>query len=58
MQRFKLRKPSAYHWDFFVLGLCAVPSALLGLPLNNGLIPQVRTLAACGVRCAHADALA
>ena len=50
MQRFKLRKPSAYHWDFFVLGLCAVPSALLGLPLNNGLIPQVRTLAACGVR--------
>jgi len=38
--KFNLKKPSAYHWDFFVLGLTFVPCAMLGLPPGNGLIPQ------------------
>jgi boron transporter len=38
--KFNLKKPAAYHWDFFVLGLTFVPCALLGLPPGNGLIPQ------------------
>jgi hypothetical protein len=35
-----LKKPSAYHWDFFVLGLTIVPCGILGLPPGSGLIPQ------------------
>ena len=38
--KFNLLKPSAYHWDFFVLGITFVPCAMLGLPPGNGLIPQ------------------
>jgi len=37
---FKLQKPSAYHWDLFVLGVGLILSGVLGLPPNNGLIPQ------------------
>jgi boron transporter len=29
--KFNLQKPSAYHWDFFVLGLTFIPCAMLGL---------------------------
>ena len=47
--KFNLQKPSAYHWDFFVLGVTFFPCAILGLPPGNGLIPQaplhVRALA-------------
>jgi hypothetical protein len=35
-----LKKPPAYHWDFFVLGITFLPCAILGLPPGNGLIPQ------------------
>lgn len=35
-----LKKPPAYHWDFFVLGITFIPCAILGLPPGNGLIPQ------------------
>jgi hypothetical protein len=38
--KFNLKKPSAYHWDFFVLGITFIPCAILGLPPGNGLIPQ------------------
>jgi hypothetical protein len=38
--KFNLKKPSAYHWDFFVLGITFFPCAILGLPPGNGLIPQ------------------
>jgi boron transporter len=38
--KFNLKKPPAYHWDFFVLGLTFIPCAILGLPPGNGLIPQ------------------
>lgn len=38
--KFNLKKPCAYHWDFFVLGLTFIPCAMLGLPPGNGLIPQ------------------
>jgi len=37
---FKLRKPPAYNWDFFVIGLLILVCGLLGLPFTNGLIPQ------------------
>lgn len=38
--KFNLKKPPAYHWDFFVVGLTFIPCAILGLPPGNGLIPQ------------------
>ncbi|KAG7339143.1 HCO3- transporter family protein [Nitzschia inconspicua] len=38
--KFNLKKPSAYHWDFFILGITFFPCAILGLPPGNGLIPQ------------------
>ena len=31
---------SAYHLDFFVLGICIVVTGVLGIPPCNGLIPQ------------------
>mmetsp|Transcript_1537 Transcript_1537/g.4505 ORF Transcript_1537/g.4505 Transcript_1537/m.4505 type:complete len:548 (-) Transcript_1537:34-1677(-) len=37
---FKLKKGSAYHLDFFVLGVCIVVTGILGIPPCNGLIPQ------------------
>ena len=36
----KLKKGHAFHWDFLVLGFGMLPTALLGLPPTNGLIPQ------------------
>lgn len=38
--KFNLKKPSAYHLDFFVLGVTFIPCAMLGIPPGNGLIPQ------------------
>jgi len=37
---FKLKKPSAYHWDFLILGFITLICGLLGIPPGNGLIPQ------------------
>jgi boron transporter len=37
---FGLRKGSAYHWDFFVVGFMIFVTGMLGLPPVNGLIPQ------------------
>lgn len=37
---FPLKKPPAFHWDFFLLGITTFISGLLGIPAPNGLIPQ------------------
>ena len=46
---FNLKKGSAYHYDFCVLGFNVLLCGLLGIPPTNGLIPQaplhVRALA-------------
>ncbi|KAJ8611487.1 hypothetical protein CTAYLR_005161 [Chrysophaeum taylorii] len=39
-QQFNLRKGSAYHLDFFVLGFCILVTGILKIPPCNGLIPQ------------------
>jgi len=39
-KEFRLKKGSAYHLDFFVLGICIVVTGILGIPPCNGLIPQ------------------
>lgn len=38
--RFKLKKPSGFHWDFFLLGITTGIAGLIGIPFPNGLIPQ------------------
>jgi hypothetical protein len=38
--KYNLKKPSAYHWDFSVLGLEVLLVGLVGVPPGNGLIPQ------------------
>ena len=37
---FNLKKPEAYHWDFFLLGVMTLICGLLGLPPVNGVLPQ------------------
>jgi len=37
---FGLKKGTAFHWDFFVIGVQILITGLLGLPPVNGLIPQ------------------
>lgn len=37
---FGLKKGTAYHWDFFIVGLQILLTGLLGIPPVNGLIPQ------------------
>jgi hypothetical protein len=47
--KYNLKKPPAYHWDFFVLGLTIIPCGIMGLPPGSGLIPQapLHTRALC-----------
>ncbi|KAK9767177.1 hypothetical protein K7432_003207 [Basidiobolus ranarum] len=37
---FHLRKGPAFHYDFFILGICTLISGIIGIPAPNGLIPQ------------------
>jgi hypothetical protein len=37
---FKLKKPSAFNWDFMMLGAMTVLCGIVGVPPPNGLIPQ------------------
>jgi hypothetical protein len=37
---FKLKKPSAFNWDFMMLGCMTVLCGIIGVPPPNGLIPQ------------------
>ena len=39
---FGLEKPSAYHYDFFLLGIMTIACGLIGVPPVNGVLPQVR----------------
>jgi hypothetical protein len=39
-KQFPLKKPGGFHWDFFLLGITTIISAILGLPYPNGLVPQ------------------
>ncbi len=38
---FQLEKPSAYHYDFFLLGIMTLACGLIGVPPVNGVLPQV-----------------
>ena len=40
---FNLRKPSAYSWDLFLLGLMTIACGIIGVPPVNGVLPQVLT---------------
>lgn len=39
-EKYKLKKPSAFHYDLFLLGIVTGIAGLLGIPCPNGLIPQ------------------
>lgn len=39
-KEFNLKKPSAYHYDVFLLGLMTLLCGLIGLPPSNGVLPQ------------------
>lgn len=51
-REFPLKKPAAFHWDFFLLGITTGVAGILGVPAPNGLIPQApfHTNALCVVR--------
>ncbi len=36
----KLKKPTAYNWDFILIGILMAVTGLFGLPFTHGLIPQ------------------
>lgn len=38
--KYKLKKPAAFHYDLFLLGITTGITGLLGIPCPNGLIPQ------------------
>ncbi|ODQ44163.1 hypothetical protein PICMEDRAFT_37624 [Pichia membranifaciens NRRL Y-2026] len=38
--KFPLKKPSSFHYDFFLLGVTTGVAGLIGIPAPNGLIPQ------------------
>ena len=40
VREFNLKKPHAYHWDFFLLGVMTLVCGLCGVPPVNGVIPQ------------------
>ncbi|MED6151135.1 Boron transporter 4, partial [Stylosanthes scabra] len=39
-KEYNLQKPSAYHYDIFLLGVMTLVCGLLGLPPSNGVLPQ------------------
>ncbi|CAJ1972104.1 unnamed protein product [Sphenostylis stenocarpa] len=39
-KEYNLQKPSAYHYDIFLLGILTLICGLLGLPPSNGVLPQ------------------
>ncbi|KAK7206617.1 HCO3 transporter family protein [Myxozyma melibiosi] len=51
-REFPLKKPAAFHWDFFLLGICTGIAGILGIPAPNGLIPQApfHTISLCVVK--------
>lgn len=41
-KQYPLKKPAGFHWDFFLLGCTSFIGGIIGIPLPNGLVPQVR----------------
>jgi hypothetical protein len=39
-EEFNLKRPTAYNWDLFLLGIITITFGVLGLPPINGVIPQ------------------
>ncbi|PCG88898.1 Bicarbonate transporter, eukaryotic [Penicillium occitanis (nom. inval.)] len=39
-RQFPLKKPSGFHWDFFLLGWTTLIAGIVGIPFPNGLVPQ------------------
>ncbi|KAE8397332.1 HCO3 transporter family-domain-containing protein [Aspergillus pseudonomiae] len=39
-RQFPLKKPSGFHWDFFLLGCTTFIAGIIGVPMPNGLVPQ------------------
>lgn len=39
-KQFPLKKPSGFHWDYFLLGCTCFAAGIIGVPLPNGLVPQ------------------
>ncbi|KAI3059185.1 hypothetical protein CBS147353_10596 [Aspergillus niger] len=39
-RHFPLKKPSGFHWDFFLLGCTTFIAGIIGIPMPNGLVPQ------------------
>lgn len=39
-KEFDLKKPAAYSYDFFLLGIMTLMCGLLGIPPVNGVLPQ------------------
>jgi len=50
--KYPLKKPSSFHYDFFLLGITTGIAGLLGIPAPNGLIPQapLHTDSLCVIR--------
>mgnify|MGYP003365611900 FL=1 len=50
--KYPLKKPSSFHYDFFLLGITTGVAGLLGIPAPNGLIPQapLHTDSLCVIR--------
>ncbi|KAE8541266.1 hypothetical protein D1P53_002623 [Cryptococcus gattii VGV] len=53
---YPLKKPAAFHWDFFILGITTFIAGLLGIPAPNGLIPQAPLHTASLVIMGYEDA--
>lgn len=47
--KFPLKKPSSFHYDFFLLGVTTGVAGIIGIPAPNGLVPQapLHTLSLC-----------
>lgn len=41
---YPLKKPAAFHWDFFILGITTFIAGLLGIPAPNGESSFIREL--------------
>ncbi|KAK9375766.1 HCO3 transporter family-domain-containing protein [Lipomyces chichibuensis] len=56
-KEFPLKKPAAFHWDFFLLGVSTGIAGILGIPAPNGLIPQApfHTISLCVVNHEKTD---
>ncbi|KAI2846644.1 hypothetical protein CBS63078_254 [Aspergillus niger] len=42
-RQYPLEKPAGFHWDFFLLGCTTFIAGITGIPMPNGLVPQVQS---------------